>query len=337
MSDQTRTIMTEHQPLSIPEVFGLKPYAQTLQQARMVFKGDPNVPPSRFDTTSLGIMTPRLSIGTWMGIKMGGRTIPLLSLFNHNQTPIREGWSTRVTQVRDFRGRYLTYDSHNGTDFVIPPGTITTAATSGRLVSIRQEFNRGGLKLYMDHGQGLMTTYNHLGRALINIGDVVEEGEPIALTGYSGIDGLTGFPWLAPHVHWNAILGGVLVDPFGLDGQESLWRQRNDPKPYMGQELEPYSATTFPQERIEAMLNDLQDAQRREELVRSVPPWRLPFELIIEATVYPTRFATHDAGQILFETPPERRPRLSLPFRAEDFDGVGFADDMGFRTAAKPQ
>jgi len=328
--------MDDHAPLSISEVFGLAPYAQTLQQAMVVFRGDPTVPPSRFDTTSLGIMTPRLSVGTWLGRRMGGRTIPLLNLFNRNPTPTSAGWSVRITQVRDFRGKGLTYDSHNGTDFVIPPGTVATAAGAGQVVSIRREFNRGGLKIYLDHGRGLMTTYNHLGRALVDVGARVAEGEPIALTGYSGIDGLTGFPWLAPHVHWNAILGGVLVDPFAEPGETSLWRQHNDPRPWDGARPEAWSPTTFEVARVEAMLADLKDATRRRALASSCEPWRLGHELIIESTVYPTRFSTESAGKILFGDNVPREPRLSLPFLARDYEGVDFADAMGFRDADLP-
>ena len=328
--------MTHHPPLSVSEVFGLTPYEQTLRQAIMVFRGDPTVPPSRFDLTSLNLMTPRLSIGTWLGKKMGGRTIPLLNLFNHNPTPPSQGWSVRVSQVRDFRGRALTYDSHNGTDFVIPPGTLTTAAAPGRIVSIRKEFNRGGLKIYIDHGHGLMTTHNHLARSLVEVGQQVAEGQPIALTGYSGIDGLTAFPWLAPHVHYNVILGGELVDPFALPGQTSLWKHHNTPKPHSTNpptQPNTYQPTHFEQSHIDALLNDIKDPHRRTHLTTTCPPWALPFELIIEATIYPTRFSTPNPHRLLFPTPPKRQPRLSLPFLESEFDGIGFADEMGFRKA----
>ena len=72
----------------------------------------------------------------------------------------------KKTQVADFRGRDLTYDSHNGTDFAIPVGTRVLTAAAGRVVRQVSEFNRGGLKLFVDHGQGLMTCYAHLARPL---------------------------------------------------------------------------------------------------------------------------------------------------------------------------
>ena len=58
----------------------------------------------------------------------------------------------RKTQVRDFRGGTLTYDSHNGTDFATAPGTVIVAPAAARVVLVVSEFHRGGLKLLLDHG-----------------------------------------------------------------------------------------------------------------------------------------------------------------------------------------
>ena len=319
--------------LTIAETFGLTPLGRTLKQARMVLRGDPLVPPSRFDTSSLHMLTPRLSVPTWAGRRVLGRRIPLLNLFNRTQTPVEEGWSVRVTQGRDFRGRRLTYDSHNGTDFVVPPGTVTVAAAAGRVASIRQEWNRGGLKIYLDHGGGLWTSHNHLGRALVAVGDPVRCGQPVALTAYSGIDGLVGFPWLAPHVHYNVILGGVLTDPFGEPGEPSLWAARNDPRPASARDRAAAAPPPRAPEpsRIARALESLRDEARRRAFLDIEDPVRRASELIVEATVYPTRFSSPDAGRLLYEAPPPREPRLHLPFRAEDFDGVAFADDLGYR------
>ncbi|MDA1196225.1 MAG: M23 family metallopeptidase, partial [Planctomycetota bacterium] len=152
------------------------------------------------------------------------------NLFNRTPTPEADGWSVRVTQVRDFRGRRLTYDSHNGTDFAIPPGTVVVASAPGRVASRRSEYNRGGLKLYVDHGDGLMSTYHHLGRTLVAVGADVARGQPIALSGYSGLDALVSFPWVAPHVHYNVLLGGVLGGgrSRGLEGRPGAQRAQED-------------------------------------------------------------------------------------------------------------
>jgi murein DD-endopeptidase len=151
---------------------------------------------------------------TWLGRRRADRRVPIYNLFNRTPTPIADGWSVRKTQVRDFRGGTLTYDSHNGTDFAVPPGTIVVAAAPGRVLRVSSEFNRGGLKVFVDHGRGLVTTSNHLGRALVRDGDLVRRGQPIALSGASGIDMFLMFPWNVPHVHFNVWLNGEPVDPF---------------------------------------------------------------------------------------------------------------------------
>lgn len=333
--------MSGQSKLSIAEVFGLTPIGLTLAQAKMVFRGDPTVPPARFDHTSLSMATPRLSLATWRGRRAAGRQIPILNLFNHTPTPVEDGWSVRFTQVRDFRGGRLTYDSHNGTDFVIPPGTVTVAAAAGRVVSIRREWNRGGLKVYLDHGGGLFTTHNHLGRALVRVGEVVKRAQPVALTAYSGIDGFVGFPWLAPHVHYNVILGGVLVDPFGAGpaaagpsatGEQAvpLWRDGNQPRPAKPDD-ELLATPPLDPARVSRLLADLIDPARRSAIAAMRDPAAQAAELIIEATVYPTRFRTPEAGRLLYEAAPPRIPHLSLPFQSQDFDSVAFADDLGYR------
>src|SRR6185369_4667667 len=139
-------------------------------------------------------------------------------------------------------GGTLTYDSHNGTDFVLPVGTVIVAPAPGKVLRVSSEFNRGGLKVFIDHGRGLATTSNHLARALVREGQTVRRGEPIALSGYSGIDSLIAFPFSAPHLHFNVWLDGAYVDPFAVEetptpppqapalpGETPLWKDGNDP------------------------------------------------------------------------------------------------------------
>lgn len=300
------------------------------RQAWLALRGDPSLPPSRFGLSSAKIFTPRLALSTWLGKKRLGRSLPITNLYNHTQTPCAEGWSVRVSQVRDFRGRRLSYDSHNGTDFAIPPGTRVTASAPGRVVASRNEYNRGGLKLYVDHGEGLLTTYNHLARALTSVGDLVARGQPIALSGYSGMDALASLLSVAPHVHYNVAFCGVLVDPFSEGDDTSLW---------LGGENAPVPATTFERDcketrfapaRVEALLQDLVDESRRALFASTGDVQARGWQLLIEALTYPTRFCTKDAGRLLYDES-ERRERLSLPFSRDDYDDVVFADDVGLR------
>lgn len=322
-------------PLAVPlsEALGLVPFGLALRQMRRTFRGDGFVPKSRFDHTSLRMLRPRLALETWLGHTRDDGLVPLFNLVNRSPTPVSEGWSVRKTHVSDFRGRTgreaLTYDSHNGTDFVVPPGTPIVAAAPGLVRGLRREFHRGGLKLYVDHGGGLVTTYNHLSRALVTVGQQVSRGEPIALSGAAGIDSTLMFPWVAPHLHFNVWLGGVAVDPFAAPGEVSLFRSHNRPVPSPGPDegdLAAREGTALDQPGLERVLAGCRDRDFVDEARRIDDPAQRAFHVLVETITYPTRFDEPEAGRHLYAAPCERRPALDLPF-GPPFVGVCFPDD----------
>lgn len=312
--------------VGLVHALGLSPLSLALAQTRVALFGDGrHAPKSRFDTTSLRIFTPRLALSTWLGRVRADRKAPILNFVNRTPTPVEEGWSVRVTRVRDWRAGHLTYDSHDGTDFVVPPGTQVCAAAPGRVVAIRREFNRGGLKLYLDHGGTLFTTSNHLAHVLVTVGQDVRRGECVAISGYSGLDAVVGFPWLAPHVHYNVWLAGVAVDPYAaVDGEVSLWRRRNDPVPLQRGEVvdDPPWSSSFSAAGVARCLAACRDDEVRAQLASLGDAERRGAELLIESITYPTRFSERDAGRLLFEGAPARLPRLDLPLHADDFTGT---------------
>lgn len=281
--------------LSVAETFGLSPLPLRAREAWFAVRGDASVPGTKFDLSSLGILHPRLSVRTWLGRRRADRRVPICNLVNRTPTPLDQGWSLRRTQVRDWRGGALSYDSHNGTDFAVPVGTQVVAAAAGVVLRVSSEFNRGGLKIFVDHGDGLVTTYNHLGRALVRVGQTVERGETIALSGYSGLDAVVVFPWSVPHVHFNVWLDGAYVDPFGAGDEGPMWMHGNDPRP------------AAPGARDPAPRPDLDAAA---------------MDALFVHNFYPTR----GARPIFYRTAHPRAPRLTLPFRGEDFIGVAYAD-----------
>lgn len=294
----------------------------------MLFRGDPTTPKTRFDHTSLRQMTRLSGWRMWAGARPYGRRIPISNLFNHEQSPPEDGWSVRITRVRDFRGGALTYDSHNGTDFATPIGTPVVAAAPGSVRRVSREFNRGGLKIFIDHGGGVITTSNHLGRALVAVGERVRRGQVIALSGYSGLDGLATFPWGIPHVHYNVWLDGVPVDPFASSGEAALWRGGNAPTPFAGGDAEAAGEvaerTAWDDAAIErAVAECIGDASRREiDDVRD--PDERAMAVLFHQNYYPTRFRERPS---IYATRHPRRPILDLPFLAADYDGVVFPDN----------
>jgi len=313
-------------PVSWVDALGLSPLPLALRQARIAVVGDGRqTPKSRFGISSLHVFTPRLAVSTWLGRKREDRKAPVLNFVNRTPTPVEEGWSVRVTQVRDWRGGRLTYDSHNGTDFVVPPGTPVCAAAPGRVVAIRREFNRGGLKLYLDHGGTLVTTSNHLAKVLVELGQDVRRGQVVALSGYSGLDAVVGFPWVAPHVHYNVWHGGIAVDPYAATEDEpSLWRRRNDPVPLQPEEIvdDPPWTSSFSSVGVARCLRACRDGAVEQLVTGLSNVERQGAELLLETITYPTRFSTPEAGRLLFDDVPPRRPCLDLPLHADDFDGT---------------
>jgi murein DD-endopeptidase len=303
---------------SLAETFGLNPLAKALREAAFAVRGDPLTPPSRFDLSSLKILMPRLSIETWLGRTRADGLAPIYNLFNHRQTPPERGWSVRVTQVRDFRGGTLTYDSHNGTDFAVPVGSEVVAAAPGRVFRVSSEFHRGGLKVFIDHGAGLITTSNHLSRALVRPGDEVRRGQPVALSGASGLDMVAAFPWTAPHVHFNVWLNGVNVDPFSTGDEPALWRAGNEPRPAArDDEGEAPPASRWDFDALEQTLAGCRDPRIRAELEGIGPAEQRAANTLFYTNYMPTRF---DARPCLYHERYPRQPRLDLPLSG--FSGI---------------
>lgn len=307
--------------LRLREALGITPIGLRLTQARLGLVGDPNLPKARFDASSLRLLMPRVSIPMWLGRQPVPRKVVFTNLFNHRPTPIEEGWSVRRRSVLDFRGKTLTYDSHNGTDLAMPPGTVVVAPAPARIVRVSSEFHRGGLKVVLDHGQGLLTSYSHLGRVERREGEVLARGERFALSGMSGLDGLTMFPWLAPHIHFNVWLGARYVDPFGGDGQARLWRTEA-PRPAAPDGIAAEDSDWDP-EAIERTIEGCLDGPTQRAL-RSLSPGPIRAgHTFFESAYFPTRFPLRPA---LVRRVREAGPVLDLPVRPEDFDGAVFVD-----------
>ena len=316
------TPRARHARISVLETFGLDPLGVRAKEAWLAVRGDASVPPTRFGLSSLGVLHPTLSVKTWLGHTRDDRRIPISNLFNRTPTPLEAGWSVKKTQVRDYRGAELTYDSHNGTDFAVPVGTTVVAAAPGKVTRISSEFNRGGLKIFIDHGRGLITTSNHLARALVRVGDTVARGAPIALSGYSGIDALVAFPWSVPHVHFNVWLDGEYVDPFAASGEVSMWVDGNEPRPASEVERASDGFTTWNARTVAAAIDACRDPLLRETLLREPDLDRRAMNLLFFRNYYPTRFTARPA---VYESKHLREPWLTLPFRKDDFIGVTYA------------
>lgn len=97
--------------------------------------------------------------------------------------------------------------SHKGTDIGAPQGTTIVAAASGT-VSVSQYGYNGGYGNYViiSHGNGVQTLYGHCTSLLVDVGEYVSQGQPIATVGSTGNS--TG-----NHLHLEIRVDGIAQDP----------------------------------------------------------------------------------------------------------------------------
>lgn len=118
--------------------------------------------------------------------------------------PAAATMNARFGTLRSYNGS--AYDRyHHGVDFAGATGTPVLAAADGRVV-LADMLNIRGHTTVIDHGWGLYTAYAHQNSIQVSLGEQVTSGQIIGAIGSTGRS--TG-----PHLHWEAWLNGVNVDP----------------------------------------------------------------------------------------------------------------------------
>lgn len=112
-------------------------------------------------------------------------------------------WPVNGVITSDFGWR--KGDFHHGVDIAASSGTTIRAARPGRVVKTGW-IGVYGLTVLIDHGNGIQTLYAHNSKVLVKVGDQVDKGEGIALSGNTGRT--TG-----PHLHFEIRIDGKTVDP----------------------------------------------------------------------------------------------------------------------------
>ena len=123
-------------------------------------------------------------------------------------SPIGENWRNVVTSEFGNRRDPFTGErrGHTGMDLAVPTGTSIRAALPGTVTV--STYNRGGYGYYVmiDHGGGLATLYGHCSQLLARVGQTVNAGDVIALSGSTGRS--TG-----PHLHFEVRINGERTNP----------------------------------------------------------------------------------------------------------------------------
>ncbi|MBR6448738.1 MAG: M23 family metallopeptidase [Fibrobacter sp.] len=94
---------------------------------------------------------------------------------------------------------------HRGIDFLAVEGDTVYAPGAGTVVEVRK--HRGfGNTMKIEHLEHVKTFYAHLGKTLLDKGDKVRRGDPIAIIGKSGLQSSLG-------LHYEIRVNGVPVNP----------------------------------------------------------------------------------------------------------------------------
>lgn len=330
----------ERPPLpDLLQLYGVRSAEQLGHDARFVWGRWHRGQGFQFGPSTVGFARPDLSLPAYVGLVPQDGLAPILHLFD--RTTGGQRYSQRVTRrtARDFRGGTLSYDDHDGTDFVCPIGTPLCAAAPGVVVAIRDRWLRGGLTVCVDHGQGVVTQYTHCTRALRPPGEPVARGEPVALSGVSGIDLAISVPWVAPHLHFSVWVSGQVVDPFRAPAdppRAGHWLGGGMPRPSRHAPDDAAADGTGPSPvddaAVERLVAHCLDAQIRQELARAAG-YRPGLAAILEDALHHERHAF----------PPELlgtcvRPAelahgraalavaLTLPLPESDYRGARFGD-----------
>ena len=97
---------------------------------------------------------------------------------------------------------------HSGLDIAAPQGATILAPADGIILETGNYFFNGNT-VFIDHGQGLISMYNHLHKIGVHPGQAVLRGDKIGEVGRTGR--VTG-----PHLHWAVSLNNSRIDPLLL-------------------------------------------------------------------------------------------------------------------------
>ena len=144
--------------------------------------------------------------GSVGGLGLGGLDVPFIGADGFC-SPVGENWRNIVTSefgyLRDpFTGQTK---GHSGMDLAVPTGTSIRAALPGT-VTISQYSSSYGYYVMIDHGGGLVTLYAHNSKLLVTVGQNVNAGDIVSLSGSTGRS--TG-----PHLHFEVRVNGERTNP----------------------------------------------------------------------------------------------------------------------------
>lgn len=329
--------MYRHYERTVPPIadcFGVRDRDRVLKDLSAVVAGIRSGDQFHFGLSTAGLFRPDLSLPSYAGFIPKDGVCPIFNFFD--RVGGGRGYRNAITRraARDFRGGRATYDEHDGTDLVCPPGTPLACAAPGVVVAVRTDLLRGGLTACVDHGAGVITQYTHLSAIVAGIGQPLERGETVALSGMSGLDMVSGFPWVPPHVHFMVWIHGRPVDPFlavGEPRRAGAWMHGNRPEtsrgPLSGDARPPSIAEIEIDRRaMDRVISMCKSPAIRDEIDRA--PADASRIAILEDSLHHQRPAWPNEAQGIALRPPADAGavRLTLPLPADAYRAARPAD-----------
>lgn len=120
--------------------------------------------------------------------------------------------STRVTSTYGWREIPVAgaTANHDAIDIGASIGSPVYAAAAGTVITASWGYNGGrGVYIMIDHGNGLVTRYQHLSDMYVSVGDKVSKGQNIAAVGNTGASS-------GPHLDFAVYVNGSTVDPLSF-------------------------------------------------------------------------------------------------------------------------
>ena len=119
-------------------------------------------------------------------------------------SPTSQGFGPSTFWFEPAYGQYPHF--HTGIDMVAPFGTVVHAADDGVVALVGSSSTGYGNYVVIAHSGGLDTLYGHLSTAVVKVGDLVTQGQPVGLEGSTGNS--TG-----AHLHFELRINQRPVDP----------------------------------------------------------------------------------------------------------------------------
>lgn len=122
--------------------------------------------------------------------------------------PIIQKFGPTDFAVEPSYGGYLHF--HTGVDLLAEYGTPIDAAAGGKVTATGYA-DYYGIRVQITDSYGLVEIYAHMESVSVNVGDLIQQGQPIGHVGSTGLS-------IGSHLHLQLEIGGVPADPLPLAG-----------------------------------------------------------------------------------------------------------------------